>query len=107
GAQRLTVEFAPGYVRIATSHPFSGTVYITRSAWFTLLKRVVPLSRKWTRHPDFDVPAAQRANYVQEMEHLDALRTQKRARKRGSAADPDEGHRDAQRHLRARARAAQ
>lgn len=103
GACRITVEFAPGYVRIEQSHPYSAQIYITRSAWFELLRRVVPISRKWAKHQDFDVPAALRAQWQEEY----ALLQEKRALKKGrSTADvADKADRQRRRFLAARARA--
>src|ERR1700704_3597835 len=81
GVQRLTIEFAPGYVRIATSPPFAGEVYITRSAWLSLLKRAIPLTRQWRAHPDFDVPQAVHQAHLVEMAHLQDLRQTKKDRR--------------------------
>lgn len=80
GVQRLTIEFAPGYVRIATSHPFAGEIYVTRSAFFVLLQRSIPLARRWAKHPDFDVPQAQLHLYRAEEAHSQALRQEKKNR---------------------------
>jgi len=79
GSQVVTVQFAPGYVSIST-YPRGGTVYITRSAWFKLLRRAVPLTRKWKPHPDHDVPAAMHELYELEREILREQREQKRDR---------------------------
>lgn len=79
GVQKIVVEFAPGYVSI-TSRPRGHTIYITRTAWFTLLRRGVALSRKWKTHPDHDVPRAMHESYEFERERLRELREQKKHR---------------------------
>src|SRR3982751_2708665 len=50
GACRITVTFAPGYITITQSHPYASEIYITRSAWVELLRKVIPLTRKWKGH---------------------------------------------------------
>src|SRR5215831_5823418 len=75
GVQRLTIEFTPGYVRIKTTSPYSGEVYITRSAFLHLLRKSVPIARKWVRHADFDVPQKVNEAYIDEL----ALSQEKRA----------------------------
>lgn len=101
GVQRLTVEFAPGYVRIASSSPFGGEVYITRSAFLQLLRRAVPLARQWHQHQDFDVPAAVHRTAAEELAHSQALRAEKRQRK----WSPEQAERQKRRFAAARARA--
>lgn len=95
GVQRLTIEFQPGYVRIATSSPYSGEVYITRSAWFHLLRRAVPLTRRWEKHRDFDVPQQVHESAEWEAANSRALRQQKKTT----------AVRQKQRYLRAKERA--
>src|SRR5215471_4568824 len=101
GVQQLTVEFAPGYVRLQTSSPFGGEIYITRSAFLRLLRRSVPIARRWSRHPDFDVPQRVHEEHLQEMQHLAELRQQKRDR----VEDPERRARQHQRWMKAKARA--
>jgi len=81
GVQRLTAEFSPGYVHIRTSPPYSGSVYLTRTAWIQLLQRSIPLTRKWEAHPDHDVPQAMHDSYLWEKELLQEKREIKRRRR--------------------------
>lgn len=103
GACRITVTFAPGYVTITQSHPYASEIYITRSAWIQLLRKAIPLTRKWTDHIDFDVPAALREASRKEQLHLAGKRLEKKNRVSGA---PESSQRDAQRQrfLRAKAR---
>ena len=82
GVQQLTVEFNRGYVRIATSSPFSGEVYITRSAFLSLLPQIVPFARLMRKHPapDFDVPASVHAAFLMEQEFAQDQRREKKER---------------------------
>jgi hypothetical protein len=106
GVQKLTIEFNRGYVRIATSPPFSGEVYVTRSAFMSLLPKVIPFVRLWQKHPapDFDVPASVHAAYLMEQEFDAAQRAEKKSR----GVDPQsarEMDKKRRRYLAARARA--
>lgn len=102
GACRITVTFSPGYVTITQSHPYASEVYITRSAWIQLLRKVIPLTRKWKDHPDFDVPAALREASRKEQVYLAGRRQAKRDRVDAELASTQ---RQRQRFLRAKARA--
>lgn len=109
GVQIVTVEFSRGYVRIKTSSPLGGEIYLTRSAWFKLLVRSLPITKVWRDNPakDWDVPKRTHRYLLEEQAQLDAIRQQKRARKR--LADPDEAdrrERQKARHARAVRRAA-
>src|SRR5215831_2963667 len=105
GVQKLTIEFNRGYVRIATSSPYAGEVYITRRAFLALLPKVVPFARLWRKHPapDFDVPASVHAAYLQELEFDAAQRSEKRSR-RSTLEDAQARERQRKRWLAARAR---
>jgi len=105
GVQRLTVEFSRGYVRIATSSPFSGEVYVTRSAFLALLQRVVPIARLWAKHPapDHDVPAAVHQWYLDEQALDRDLREAKKTR-RLTLDDTQRADRQRRRWLAAKAR---
>ena len=104
GVQQLTVEFHVGYVMVSTSPPFQGKVYITRSAWFKMLKEVIPLSKVSKSNPvrDWDVPEKVHAYHLEELALSRELRRQKKERQ----GDPEARERQRQRFLRARARAA-
>jgi hypothetical protein len=103
GIQRITAEFAPGYVSISTSSPYQAKVYITRSAFRTLLKKMVPLAKTWARSPaaDHDVPAAMREAYWQETQILKERREMKKAQPHVLPPDPQKQRK---RFLAARAR---
>ena len=101
GVQTLTVEFTPGYVRIKTSSPFGGEVHITRSTFLQLLRRSVPIARRWSKHPDFDVPQRVHEASVLEASLAAELRQQKKSR---SIQTPDP-ERQRRRWLKAQARA--
>jgi hypothetical protein len=88
GASKLTVEFAPGYVRITNGPPYSGTVYITRSAWMEVLKAIIPLTKWWLKfsHDDFDVPKAMADSLAFEAKLLTERREAKKTRHWDTAA---------------------
>lgn len=105
GVQRLYIEFAPGYVHIKSSSPFSGEVYIVRSAWFTLLKRAVPITRKWAKHKDFDVPQRVSEAAAFEVELNRQRRAEKKARSQAETLeDAHRRERQRKRWLKAKAR---
>lgn len=107
GIQRLTVEFAPGYVSISSGHPYAQTVYVTRSSFIQLLQKMVPLAKRWAKDPaqDHDVPAAMRAAYFLEKSILEEKRALKKE-VRDPAAQQEKATRQRQRFLRARERSA-
>jgi hypothetical protein len=86
GVCEITVEFAPGYISITQHSPYQGTVWITRSAWFALLRKAIPLTKKWEQHEDFDVPEAMREAYQKEMLYLQARRVEKKTRTKDKTA---------------------
>lgn len=104
GVQRLTVEFAPGYVRIQTSSPFGGEVYITAATARLLLKqhrrRLLGLLLRQDR--SFDVPRAVRKAYLEEAAHSAELRQEKSLRRQ---ADPEKAERQRKRYEAAKRRA--
>jgi hypothetical protein len=102
GAQKMTVEFSRGYVRVTTSPPFGGEVYILASTMRRLLKNPNFLGLIRRQEEDFDVPAAVHANFLAEQELRQALREEKKTRQ--IDLRPREEQR--QRYLRAKARAA-
>jgi hypothetical protein len=106
GVQHLTVEFAPGYVRLKTSYPYSGEIYITRSTFLQVLRRSVPMANLWRRHPssDFDVPQQVLEAYQQEVAFAQELRQEKKNRQI-EMPDPAKARRQRQRYLRAKERA--
>jgi hypothetical protein len=82
GIQTVTVEFAPGYVHVKTSPPFSGEVYLTSNCCRAMARewrRILSLIRRQDRV--FDVPKAVQEYSAAEKEHLDELRRQKRERR--------------------------
>jgi hypothetical protein len=97
GAQRLTVELSPGYLSIKTSSPYQGQVYITRSAFLSLLRKIIPLARRWEYHADHDVPLAMHEAYL---DHVAEVREKRETKK-----DPSKAARQRQRWLAAKARA--
>jgi hypothetical protein len=101
GVQRLTVTFHRGYVHIKTSSPFAGEVYITRSTFLALLRKVVPIARVWVKHPrpDWDVPKAVHEAYLFEQ----SLDRQKRELKK-KTGDQRAAERKHKRFLAAKAR---
>ncbi len=107
GVQRLTVEFARGYVRIATSSPYSGEVYLTANTVRALLKqrsRILELIKLQDRN--FDVPRRVHEAHLEELQSQRELRAAKRAR----SFDLDAETRRQQQHqrwLRARERGQQ
>lgn len=74
----LTVEFAPGYIRLY--HPRQGEFYITRNAWVRLLKFAMPV----LKHMDeqWSVPRATERYLREEKKFDEALRRQKKKRSR-------------------------
>lgn len=107
GVQKITVEFSPGYVSIRSSHPYAAEVYITRTAFLRLLRKLLPLARLSMKHPseDHDVPRALREAYFLELSLLQEKRALKKSRG-SSQEDVDRQRRQRQRFLRARARSA-
>jgi len=105
GVQRITVEFAPGYVSIRTSSPHQAQVYITRSAFRHLLKKMIPLAKTWLRDSaeDHDVPEAMHQAYLHELEILRERREMKKHRTFDVDAEQSR-QKQRQRALRARAR---
>lgn len=101
GVQRITVEFAPGYISIYSSSPYQTRLYITRSAALELFKKTIPILRVMAKHryPDFDVPQAMHQSYLDEMAMTQALRLEKKA------PTLESRRRQQQRYLRARERA--
>ena len=106
GVQKLTIEFHRGYVRVATSAPYGGEIYLTRTAFLALLPKVVPFARLWRKHPaqDWDVPASVHAAYLMEQDFDAAQREEKRSRQ-STLEDAEKRERQRKRWLAARARA--
>ena len=81
GVQTVKVEFAPGYVSIKT-FPHGTTIYLTANA-VRQAARQAPTILKLIRQQDrnVDVPKRIHQYYLRELEHLEELRQQKRARR--------------------------
>jgi hypothetical protein len=99
GSQRLTVELNAGYLSISTSSPYQAKVYITRSAFFALMRKLTPLARRWEPHEDFDVPKAMHEAYLFEKSMVQEKRLTKK--------DPSKAARQRQRWLAAKVRGQQ
>jgi len=104
GEGTISVQFHDGYVVVSGTQPglqaFRQEVKVVRSAWLELLRGVAPPTRLM-EGPDFDPNLAEREYLLQEREHLQALREEKRERRQASKSDAQR-----RRYLRAQARSA-
>ena len=106
GVQEITVTFHPGYMHVKSSAPYSGEVYLTRSAAITFLRKVVPIAKLWKANPDWDVPAAVHQAYLDELALSRELREAKKTRYLPPGDSAEARERKRRRYLAAKARGA-
>lgn len=82
----IKILFTDGYVTIKSiqpgSQPWVQEIHITRSAWYKLLLGGLIRVSKLMAGPDFDRYKAERIYARREQAHLQALREEKRQRRR-------------------------